>query len=350
MGKSKYNVSRKPLRCFLITPCSPKEKFDDFYKLISDICERIGLALNCKLKVIRADKIVGSGVIQNEIWNEIKSADVIIADVSGLNGNVMLELGVASAWRKKEQVIIIKEDNEDEKFLFDIGPARHLIYKRTFEGYREFANKLCQSLKNALTSAPDLYVDIPKPTFPVNIDFSVNKDPQWLIGPSYCHRKLGNNYLEFGSLYIFKNSWLSVSNINIPKFELNAKLNFSSQVRTDVGAWIGVSVRNNNFFANYGHLIYLTSKGQVMRTIPFDDIGGYNDSQIGVIEPFDPLDKKYYNFKISFDDKNISMYVDNIGDVFPIKDMPFVFSSGKILFQSYHSRMAIKSFSIKILE
>ncbi len=124
------------LRCFLICPFSPKDRFDDLYTLLNNACSNVGERISCTVECIRADKITSAGVIHSEIWAHIAQADVIVADVSGLNGNVMLELGVVAAVKQKEHVIIIKEENPDERFLFDIGPARHIVYNRTSSGFQ----------------------------------------------------------------------------------------------------------------------------------------------------------------------------------------------------------------------
>ena len=134
-----HHAPLKPLgnlTCFLISPFQPKVRFDDLFELVNGVCQGIKRSLGldefvCK----RADHITSAGVIQPEIWEQIKSADIIIADVSGQNGNVMIELGVAAAWRRKEHVIILREESSDEKHLFDINPARHIEYTRTATGF-----------------------------------------------------------------------------------------------------------------------------------------------------------------------------------------------------------------------
>jgi hypothetical protein len=79
------------LRCFLICPFSPKEVYDDLYLLAQESCNEVGKGLVCEVKCVTADKIESSGVIHSEIWHEIQTADVVVADVSGLNGNVMID-------------------------------------------------------------------------------------------------------------------------------------------------------------------------------------------------------------------------------------------------------------------
>lgn len=333
------------LECFLISPFAPQDRFDDLYNLVQDACKAVGDQLQCQLKCERADKIGTPGVIHSDIWFHIKTADVVIVDVSGLNGNVMIELGVAGACRKKEHVIILKEDNPNEKFLFDIGPARHILYRRTWDGLKELSRKLVDALLISLVSAPFETKPRTSVNLPLNVDFTKAKDVDWLVGPSITHRRLTADYLEFGSLFVFRNSWLNVANLELSNFEITAEMKFS-QLRS-VPGWIGISVRNQNFFANYGHLLYLASNGDVVATVPENDIGGYHGEPIGTIPHFDPMKPDFYEFRIEAGQLTISMSVNGVGREFRIAEMPFVFPSGRILFQTYLARAGIRRIEIR---
>lgn len=332
------------LRVFLICPFTPKDLFDDLYSLVEGICKKIGHSIIGKVECLRADKITSPGVIHSEIWREIQTADAVIADVSRLNGNVMVELGVASACRKKHHVIILKEENPNERFLFDIGPARHIVYKRTSMGFRKLEDDLFRALLMSLTPAPLEFEPKTRPELPLKADFTSGKDVNWLVGPSITHRSITPDYLEFGSLFVFKNSWLSVANLELSDFEITAEMKFS-KLRNEK-AWIGISVRNQHFFANFGHLLYLGSNGKVERTVPEDDLGRYHGDKLGSFSGFDPTGSKFYEFRIKADGQAISMYVDDEGDDFKVTEMPHVYPVGKILFQTANARAAIKSSEI----
>lgn len=43
------------------------------------------------------------------------------------------------------------------------------------------------------------------------------------------------------------------------------------------------------------------------------------------------------------------MYIDNVGNKFKINEMPYVYPSGKILFQTYNARAGIKNIKIEKL-
>ena len=165
------------LSCFVISPFQPKTRFDDLFQLVDGVCEEIRTTLGLgQFSCVRSDTITSAGVIHPEIWRRIKMADVVVADVSGQNGNVMLELGVAAAWRDKAQVIILREENAEEKHLLDINPARHIEYARTAFGFAVLRNKLRETMFDAIAAAP--FEDIPAGAsqFPVVADLEKRRD------------------------------------------------------------------------------------------------------------------------------------------------------------------------------
>jgi hypothetical protein len=333
------------LRCFLICPFKPKDIFDDLYGVVQNVCFKVGQTNSCKIICIRADKISSAGVIPTEIWDEILSADFIIADVTGINGNVMLELGVTSACREKDNVIIIKEDIQEDPILFDIGSARHIIYNRTYSGYNKLISDLYLAIVKCITVAPynGNYKD--QLQFPLEFDSKNGFDQNWLICPSMLHRKLTSSYLEFGSLFVFRNSWLSIANLEFKNFELVVEMQFTNLRESNDQSWIGISVRNNGVFANFGHLLYLNNRGELRRTVPQDEIH-YEDEKIGVFKNFNL--KEIYRFKIIVNDEYMSMYINEIGNDYTIANMPFVYSSGKILFQTFNARVGVSKIELKI--
>ena len=328
------------LRCFLICPFSPKDRFDDLYTLLNNICSDVGKNFSCTVECICADKITSAGIIHSEIWAHIAQADVIVADVSVLNGNVMFELGVAAAVKQKEHVIIIKEKNPDEPFLFDIGPARHIPYNRTLVGSQRLYSDLKRSLIMALSGAPMRYPGKSVPSLPLHADFSTHSDFPWLVSPTTAHRRVLRDCLEYGSFYVFSNSWVSVADISLSTFELTADIRFTKH-RGEHG-WIGISVRNQSFFANYGHLFYLTTEGKVMITKPQDDIDSNPEEEvIGVLPNFELESGTPYKFHAKLTDTEFLFEVDGVGKTITVADMPYVFAAGRILFQTYQVRAGL---------
>ena len=71
------------LRCFLICPFTPRDRFDDLYALVERVCSEVGNDISCRVECVRADKITSAGIIHSEIWTQIAQADIVVADVSG---------------------------------------------------------------------------------------------------------------------------------------------------------------------------------------------------------------------------------------------------------------------------
>ena len=103
---------------FLLGHLITKNQYLELLEFCNAICENVGNIINANVKCIRGDSFSTPKVIHRDIWAQIQMADALIADVSGTNGNVMIELGVAAAIREKEQVIVIHEEETKHKFLF----------------------------------------------------------------------------------------------------------------------------------------------------------------------------------------------------------------------------------------
>jgi hypothetical protein len=148
------------LWCFVICPSSPQPYWNDLFVQIRNVCEQLGKHWGVPFRCRRAIDILSTGVIHPEIWQEIRAADLIIADITGRNGNVMFELGVASAWLDKDRVIIIREDNREEARLFDINPARQLDYTKSPSGFVTLMSNLGDLIQEAIARAPFEHVPV----------------------------------------------------------------------------------------------------------------------------------------------------------------------------------------------
>lgn len=85
--------------------------------------------------------------ILSDIFPPIYQADVVLADLTGLNPNVMYELGVAHTFGKK--TIIITQD-ELEKLPFDLKQYRAKKYSTYFKSFMELLEYLDKNLAGAI--------------------------------------------------------------------------------------------------------------------------------------------------------------------------------------------------------
>lgn len=76
-------------------------------------------------ELIRADGIPESGRISRQILEELRDADLVIADLTGLNANVFYEVGIRQAMLKPFVLLAAKE----QKLPFDLADHRTLFYE-----------------------------------------------------------------------------------------------------------------------------------------------------------------------------------------------------------------------------
>jgi len=329
---------------FLISPFEPKDRFDEVFNVCRRICSNLGNAIGAEVVVVRADSVSSPGVIHKDIWSYIAGADAVIADVTGKNGNVMLELGVAAANRDAESVIIIRDDESDEKFLFDISPARHIMYKRGIVGDIEFQQRLTFALQYALAPAPFTTSSEIEVELPMDIDLSDQSHGSKLVGPANGHRRYFTNGIEFGSFYIFRYSWLTLGQKEFSRFCIKARMKFSATLKgEELGQhWMGIMLRSQHFYAGSGHLFYVKSDGAIHHTRPISELQKEEtDPLIGVLDNF--TFDSWVNFEISFTSSGIKGQINEVPVSIMSDAMPFTYNAGLIRFQTFRARAILRS-------
>lgn len=133
--------------CFIITPIGAQDS-DTFKKtkgLITSIINPVLLEFN--FKAVPAYDIANSGSINRQILKSILNDELVIANLTGLNPNVMYELAVRHAIRKP---IIIMAEHETT-LPFDITDQRTIFYHNTLLGSEEAKPKLRQAIEAVLS-------------------------------------------------------------------------------------------------------------------------------------------------------------------------------------------------------
>jgi hypothetical protein len=120
--------------CFVAMPFLPELNY--FYLYLQYFLEK-----NYSLHVERGDYSVTTGPLLDKIKRQIRTADLLIGDVSGSNPNVFYELGLADAYGKK---IILITSEPAEKAPIDI---RHLeLIKYDLARHVEFLSELDKAI------------------------------------------------------------------------------------------------------------------------------------------------------------------------------------------------------------
>jgi hypothetical protein len=131
--------ARRDKLCFVLMPFA--KEFQDVYDyMIKPSVETAGL--ECR----RADDIMESGDILAQIYRSLMEARVVIADLTGANGNVLYELGLAHMIG--HQAILLTQTMGDVPF--DLRQQRHIIYSLSPAGVQRATRQLQGALSATL--------------------------------------------------------------------------------------------------------------------------------------------------------------------------------------------------------
>lgn len=128
-------------QAFVVMPFS--EPFDSLWK---DVIRPV--AKKCGFHAYRADDVFKPGVIIEDIVRGLKTADVVIAEVSSHNPNVFYEVGYAHCAGTPLILMAEKKLFEEKRLPFDISGYRCIIYVDAIRGKREVEKALTQYLTN----------------------------------------------------------------------------------------------------------------------------------------------------------------------------------------------------------
>lgn len=126
-NNKKNSESKTPEKtCFVMMPISDMEGYEigHFTNVYNQIIAPA--ARNAGYKPFRADEDYRSRMITTTIIESALEYDMAICDLSGLNPNVVYELGMRQAFDKP--VVLIKDD--DTPMFFDIAPINTITYKK----------------------------------------------------------------------------------------------------------------------------------------------------------------------------------------------------------------------------
>jgi hypothetical protein len=131
--------------CFVIMPFKKQQLLQQVYEIsIAPAVQDAGFTCT------RSDKIPKAGLVLEDILKATYHADVVIADITGSNANVMYELGLAHGFAKP--VVMLSQDMA--KAPFDLRNYRIIPYKTTFGADAELRREIKSALEATLHS-PD---------------------------------------------------------------------------------------------------------------------------------------------------------------------------------------------------
>jgi hypothetical protein len=313
--------------------------------MVGEAAARVSRFLNHDVETYFAGDIGGPGAILPDIWAHISQADIVIADLTGYNPNVVYEFGAAAAWRPIDTVIIVRDKSDGLPLAFDLQPARHLLYDSTsLRWIDEFRGWLTANMLQCLVRVP--FRDEPHLSLSLPYEFSFENglDTQQLWSPGACHRCILDGTLEFGSPFYFPYSWLHPVGIRPSHVRVQADMKFS--LRRDP-SWIGIALRSQGYLADQEHLVWLSSDGTVLRTGPGAEAQGKDEHRVSRPSQIDTSDGAFVHFDVSMDCRKWSIKVGSVEQEIPLINLPYVFSSGRILLQACQCRAVVRKIRIE---
>jgi hypothetical protein len=104
------------------------------------------------IEAVRADQIAITGDITEQVFRRLYEADLVIADISGANANVMYELGL----RHSINALTIPVADVDTPLPFDVKVVRTIMIKRSQFGLVDARKKLVKAIEEGLDQRFDM--------------------------------------------------------------------------------------------------------------------------------------------------------------------------------------------------
>ena len=132
-------------KCFVITPIGERgsairKNTDELLdNIIKPVLKELGF------EVVVPHEMDESGSITNQIIRHIVNDEMVVANLTGLNPNVMYELAIRHSFSKP--VVCVVEN--DTKLPFDISADRTVFYENTIGGAGELRQKFISAVRAA---------------------------------------------------------------------------------------------------------------------------------------------------------------------------------------------------------
>lgn len=195
-----FEMSPGRINAYFLSPSDPE------FELV-EVQLRSALETACRVAgaqghLERAITSTRPSIIHDEIWNALYHAELLIFDVTRENPSVMMELGVAAAWRLRPQVLVLQNACSAKPIPFNLLPARVLRYTLSPSGLANLRNQAEQAFIWSLSTLP--LSEVTRYPRPPAFPFEYPKHAELLITPPLCHRyQRPDGGLEFGAPFIF---------------------------------------------------------------------------------------------------------------------------------------------------
>ncbi len=247
--------------CFVLMPIG-KSHFDEYYeKIIKPTITKMNI------NVTRADEIYGTRPIIDDIFEAIEKSDIIIADITGNNPNVLYELGIAHALNKF--TIIITKNIHD--IPFDFHHIRIIQYEPENVN---FSKKLGEDIQQTIIDASKKTSNFFR-TFPSFLNFQIpNENGYWkTLIVDYFPTRYADYYELLGliplssinnatSYYYNESHWLRIKSNSKVKLKKNDIVKFKFNYISDADVFYhgGKTVLARNIYVDDHDIKKLTEE------------------------------------------------------------------------------------------
>lgn len=149
-------MADEPMTIFVAMPgttLGDRAKWTDFKRIKADLYDPIAAKLSAltqrEVKVQIEKDRRASGPIHHTMFAEARDAEVYIADLTGANPNVYLELGVR--WAVRDNVtVLVSQDQEDVEF--NVKPNRVVHYSNRYDELADAHEVILDMIMHGLTT------------------------------------------------------------------------------------------------------------------------------------------------------------------------------------------------------
>lgn len=283
-------------------------------------------------------------VIHDEIWNWLYHADLLVFGITGENGSVMMELGVASAWRLKPQIIVLQNRERERPLPFNLSPARIIKYDLSPEGLVKLQEHALEAFLWSLSTTP--VVQLTKYPRETVYPFRYPKHSEHLLSHAQSHRyQRSDGGLEFGAPHDFRSSFLLPNTGPREAVSLHCRMSFAypDQIRDPSSVWVGFKLLGSGILMNFGVGAVVRGDGTAQVTYQESERGPYKDPffktrltclayQRDIIAITAEINERTFTVKVQANDEELHESLDLVGVA---KYRP---TEGYCLLQAYRCR------------
>ena len=94
-------------------------------------------------------------------------------------------------------------------------------------------------------------------------------------------------------------------------------------------------------------LVFVPFDGHLTRTVAEDELGRNHNDDYAMLENFDPNSEEFTIFDVAMDEEALQVTIGTHQSRFPVEEMPYIFSQGRILFMAAFCHVGIRNITVE---